>query len=60
MNLYGKIRDLRKGAPKFVLHDGPPYANGQIHLGHALDKILKATCLSRNSAARVARTRSVS
>jgi isoleucyl-tRNA synthetase len=41
MNLYGKIRDARKGAPKFVLHDGPPYANGQIHLGHALDKILK-------------------
>src|SRR5687767_6672630 len=41
MNLYGKIRDCRKGAPKFVLHDGPPYANGQIHLGHALDKILK-------------------
>jgi isoleucyl-tRNA synthetase len=41
MNLYGKIRERRKGAPKFVLHDGPPYANGQIHLGHALDKILK-------------------
>src|SRR5688500_185347 len=41
MDLYGKIRALRKGAPKFVLHDGPPYANGQIHLGHALDKILK-------------------
>src|SRR5688500_7954148 len=41
MDLYGKIRARRKGAPKFVLHDGPPYANGQIHLGHALDKILK-------------------
>jgi isoleucyl-tRNA synthetase len=41
MNLYGKIRERRKGAPKFVLHDGPPYANGQIHLGHALDKVLK-------------------
>src|SRR5688572_1685333 len=41
MNLYAKIREARKGAPKFVLHDGPPYANGQIHLGHALDKILK-------------------
>jgi isoleucyl-tRNA synthetase len=41
MNLYARIRDRRKGAPKFVLHDGPPYANGQIHLGHALDKILK-------------------
>ena len=41
MNLYAKIREQRKGEPKFVLHDGPPYANGQIHLGHALDKILK-------------------
>jgi isoleucyl-tRNA synthetase len=41
MNLYGKIRDRRKGAPKFVLHDGPPYANGNIHLGTALNKILK-------------------
>src|SRR5687767_15645564 len=41
MDLYGKIRALRKGAPKFVLHDGPPYANGHIHIGHALDKILK-------------------
>src|SRR5471032_616305 len=41
MDLYGKIRARRKGAPKFVLHDGPPYANGQIHLGTALNKILK-------------------
>ncbi|HLG57394.1 MAG TPA: isoleucine--tRNA ligase [Vicinamibacterales bacterium] len=41
MNLYGQIRELRRGAPKFVLHDGPPYANGQIHLGTALNKILK-------------------
>src|ERR687895_256193 len=41
MNLYGKIRQARKGAPKFGLHDGPPYANAQIHLGHALNKILK-------------------
>jgi isoleucyl-tRNA synthetase len=41
MDLYGQIRALRKGAPKFVLHDGPPYANGHIHLGHALNKILK-------------------
>ncbi len=41
MNLYAAIRKSRKGAPKFVLHDGPPYANGQIHLGHALNKILK-------------------
>jgi isoleucyl-tRNA synthetase len=41
MDLYGKIAESRKGAPKFVLHDGPPYANGQIHLGTALNKILK-------------------
>jgi isoleucyl-tRNA synthetase len=41
MDLYGRIRERRAGAPKFVLHDGPPYANGQIHLGTALNKILK-------------------
>ena len=41
MDLYGKIRERRKGAPKFVLHDGPPYANGDIHIGTALNKILK-------------------
>ena len=41
MDLYGKIQARRQGAPKFVLHDGPPYANGQIHLGTALNKILK-------------------
>src|SRR6188768_1775979 len=41
MGLYGKIRAAREGKPKFVLHDGPPYANGQIHLGTALNNILK-------------------
>ena len=41
MNLYAAIRARRQGAPKFVLHDGPPYANGEIHIGHALNKILK-------------------
>src|SRR5690349_3166875 len=41
MDLYGKITAARAGAPKFVLHDGPPYANGNIHLGTALNKILK-------------------
>ena len=41
MDLYGRIRKQRAGAPRFVLHDGPPYANGRIHIGHALDKILK-------------------
>ncbi len=39
--LYGKILQKHKGAPSFVLHDGPPYANGNIHLGTALNKILK-------------------
>ena len=41
MDLYGKIRERRRDAPKFVLHDGPPYANGNIHIGTALNKILK-------------------
>ena len=40
-DLYGQIRAARKGAEKYVLHDGPPYANGPIHLGHALNKCLK-------------------
>ena len=39
--LYKRLRDSRCGRPKFVLHDGPPYANGQIHMGHAVNKILK-------------------
>ena len=38
---YQRLRDARCGAPKFVLHDGPPYANGQIHIGHAVNKVLK-------------------
>ena len=39
--LYRKLREAAHGRPKFVLHDGPPYANGNIHIGHALNKILK-------------------
>ena len=39
--LYQKIRKAAAGRPKFILHDGPPYANGSIHIGHALNKILK-------------------
>ncbi len=39
--LYKRLRDARVGKPLFVLHDGPPYANGQIHMGHAVNKILK-------------------
>ena len=40
-NLYQQIREARKDAPKFILHDGPPYANGSIHIGHAVNKVLK-------------------
>ncbi|NRB39874.1 MAG: isoleucine--tRNA ligase [Pseudomonadales bacterium] len=39
--LYHKIREVSAGRPKFILHDGPPYANGDIHIGHAVNKILK-------------------
>ena len=41
IDLYQRIREKSEGRPKFVLHDGPPYANGEIHAGHALNKILK-------------------
>jgi isoleucyl-tRNA synthetase len=51
MDLYGKIRARREGAPKFVLHDGPPYANGNIHLGTALNKILKDIVVKSRSMA---------
>jgi isoleucyl-tRNA synthetase len=40
-NLYQQIREASKGREKFILHDGPPYANGDIHIGHAVNKILK-------------------
>jgi len=40
-DLYGQIRQACEGRPKFILHDGPPYANGDIHIGHAVNKILK-------------------
>ncbi len=39
--IYKRLREARHGAPRFVLHDGPPYANGQLHVGHAANKILK-------------------
>lgn len=49
--VYEAIREAAKGRPKFILHDGPPYANGDIHIGHAVNKILKDIILkSRNSA----------
>jgi isoleucyl-tRNA synthetase len=41
MDLYQKIRDVSAGRDKFILHDGPPYANGDIHIGHSVNKILK-------------------
>ena len=41
IDLYKELRNSRKGEEKFVLHDGPPYANGNIHMGTALNKILK-------------------
>jgi len=41
MKLYERLREVQKGRTRFVLHDGPPYANGNIHIGHALNKILK-------------------
>ena len=39
--LHARIREHAKGRPTFVLHDGPPYANGAIHIGHAVNKVLK-------------------
>ena len=41
LGLYGRLREEAKGREKFILHDGPPYANGNIHIGTALNKILK-------------------
>ena len=41
LTIYERVQERTKGRPMFVLHDGPPYANGDIHMGHALNKILK-------------------
>jgi isoleucyl-tRNA synthetase len=49
--VYGAIRAARKGAPKFILHDGPPYANREIHLGTAVNKILKDIVVKTRSMA---------
>jgi isoleucyl-tRNA synthetase len=51
MDLGGQVRARRQGAPKFVLHDGPPYANGNIHMGTALNKILKDLVVKSRSMA---------
>jgi isoleucyl-tRNA synthetase len=40
-DLYGQVREARAGREKFILHDGPPYANGDMHIGHALNHVLK-------------------
>ncbi len=40
-NIYQKVLDKNEGNPSYILHDGPPYANGNLHMGHALNKILK-------------------
>jgi isoleucyl-tRNA synthetase len=49
--LYAQLRETRKQAPLFVMHDGPPYANGNIHIGHALNKILKDLVIKSRSMA---------
>ncbi|OOR98441.1 isoleucine--tRNA ligase [Haemophilus paracuniculus] len=49
-NLYQKIRQASKGKKTFILHDGPPYANGNIHLGHAVNKILKDIIMKSKTA----------
>jgi len=41
MDIYARLLDARKGAPSYILHDGPPYANGDIHMGHVINKVLK-------------------
>src|ERR1035437_6340630 len=46
--LYQRIRKASTGRPKFILHDGPPYANGDIHIGHAVNKILKDIVIKSN------------
>lgn len=48
-DLYGRLRRERAGKPRFVLHDGPPYANGDIHIGHAVNKILKDIIIKARS-----------
>ncbi len=51
INLYRQLRDRRRGAPIFILHDGPPYANGSVHLGTSLNKILKDVVVRSRSMA---------
>ena len=53
--LYQKIQAARAGAPKFVLHDGPPFANGDVHIGTALNKILKDIIVKHQALLRAGR-----
>ena len=48
-DIYARIRQHRAGRKKYILHDGPPYANGDIHLGHAVNKILKDIIVKSHS-----------
>ncbi|GBF33336.1 isoleucyl-tRNA synthetase [Desulfocucumis palustris] len=50
-DIYGKVQQKNAGRPKFILHDGPPYANGHIHLGHVLNKVLKDMVVKYHSMA---------
>ena len=47
--IYEKLREIARGRPTFILHDGPPYANGTIHLGHAINKVLKDVVVKSRS-----------
>jgi isoleucyl-tRNA synthetase len=49
IGLYERLRELRRGREKFILHDGPPYANGDMHIGHAMQRILKDTVVRTQS-----------
>lgn len=51
MNIYRRVQEKNNGRPKFILHDGPPYANGHIHLGHTLNKVLKDIVVKYHSMA---------
>jgi isoleucyl-tRNA synthetase len=48
-NIYARLREVARGRPTFILHDGPPYANGTIHLGHAINKVLKDVVVKSRS-----------
>ena len=46
-DIYNKLMEKNEGKPLYILHDGPPYANGDIHIGHALNKFGRASCRER-------------